>query len=109
MDNDLFELKPRHYGVLNHDKTIFYIELGDSLCGFFAVHRLLLELLYLADVCGMIPVVKYKKDFLYSEDHGNPFEYYFKQPCGIGLVQVRNSYNVIKAKRIHNDMVQLGI
>lgn len=107
MDNDIFELNPRHYGILNRDKKIFYIELGDNVCGFFAVYRLLLELLYLADVCGMTPVVKYKKEFLYSENDGNPFEYYFRQPSGIGIVQAKNSYNVIKAKRLHNNMVEL--
>lgn len=107
MDNDLFEMRPRHYGVLNRDKTIFYIELGDEVCGFFAVYRLLLELFYLADICGMTPVVKYKKEFLYSENGGNAFEYYFRQPCGISIIQARNSYNVIKAKRLHNNMVEL--
>lgn len=107
MDNDLFELQARHYGILNRDKTIFYIELGDNICGFFAVYRLLLELFYLADVCGMVPVVKYKKDFLYSEGDRNAFEYYFMQPCGINIVQAKNSYNVVKAKRLHNNMVQL--
>lgn len=107
MDNDLIELRPRHFGILNRDKTIYYIELGDNICGFFAVYRLLLELLYLADVCGMTPVVKYKKEFLYSENGGNSFEYYFKQPCGIGVAQAKNSYNVIKARRLHNNMVQL--
>ena len=61
----------------------------------------------MADVCGMTPVVKYKKEFLYSENGGNSFEYYFKQPCRIGVAQAKNSYNVIKARRLHNNMVQL--
>lgn len=109
--NYRFGLKPEHHGVLNRDKTIYYISLGGSECGFFAIYRLLLELFYLADVCGMVPVVRYKKDFLYAESrmvHGtfNPYEYYFKQPV-VGIMEARNSYNVVKATRLHNDMVEL--
>ncbi len=106
-----FGLKPKHRGFLNRDKTIYFMNIGNSDCGFFAVYRLTLELLYMADVCGMVPVVQYNKSFLYAEGRkmngsNNPFEYYFRQPA-ISITEARNSFRVVSALRLHSDMVEL--
>lgn len=111
MNHDIFEIKLKRYGLLNPDKTIYYIELGDDSLGFFAVHRFLLEALYFADICGMVPVVKYKKNFLYAEElekfvRKNPFEYYYKQPCNIGCKEAKMSQKVVIAEDIHLNMVR---
>lgn len=110
MNQNIFQIEYKRRGILHPDKTIYYIELGDESLGFFAVHRLLLEALYFADVCGMVPVVKYKNSFLYAEKKGlgnkNPFENYYKQPCNISCREADMSYKVVDAKRYHLDMVR---
>lgn len=81
MKNSIF------FKVLEHkkqNKVLYYIEIEDSICGFFALFRRVLSFISYADRRGWIPVVVYGRDTLYSEKEKilgteNAFEYYFEQ------------------------------
>lgn len=111
-DTDIFKMEPRHYGIHNRDKTLYYIEEDNGQLGFFAMYRCWLEYLYFADVCGYIPVVNAGKLFAYREDvaingTGNPFEYYFHQPSFVSLAEAKSSYSVVRSDLVHRKMVEL--
>lgn len=112
MKMDGFQLLPKHYGMLNKNKIIYYIELGNGEWGFFAVYRALLEALYFADIRGMLPVIRYRENFLYAEKNAingttNPFEYYFVQPSFIKVQDAKKSYKVVVSVPEHTEMVRL--
>ena len=113
--NDIIEclnLHPKCYGKENRDKTIYYICEDNGALGFFAMYRYWLEYLYFADVCGYTPVIYAGRQFAYSEERRivgtrNPFEYYFLQPVGMRLGQVRKSSKMIISTPLHREMVEL--
>lgn len=111
MADEKFNIKINHYGSYLKDKIIYFITINDFNCGFFAIHRKLLEYLYFADICGYIPVIQYGNDFLYAEGHkingtSNPYEYYFMQPS-IQVKDIKKCHNVILSNNMHSDMVSL--
>ncbi|MCM1261851.1 MAG: hypothetical protein NC313_03945 [Butyrivibrio sp.] len=111
-ETDIFKLKYKHYGVLNRDKILYYIEENNKDLGFFAMYRYWLEYLYFADICGYLPVVSAGKDFAYKEEGAvnettNPFEYYFLQPSAISVQETRHSKQVILSDIVHRKMVEL--
>ena len=107
-----FNINVRHLGELNKDKIIYHIKAGDNTLGFFAMYRFMLESLYFADVCGMVPVVEYSSESPYAEKsmiNGtlNPYEYYFCQPADITVEQAKSSANVANSIFAHNMMIQM--
>lgn len=109
---DNLQLQPKHYGKENKDKIIYYICEDNGNLGFFALYRYWVEYLYFADVCGYCPVISAGKEFAYGEEKRilgtrNPYEYYFCQPSGIGLQQVRSSYKVIYSHISHRQIVEI--
>lgn len=83
---------------------IYHIKMEPSYSGFFADHNRLLSLLYYADYYGMKPVVEYHEKYSYREEHpvngtDNPFEYYFEQPCGVGLEELGKYKGVLRSRK----------
>ena len=106
------KMNPRHLGLANKDKTIYVICENNGALGFFAMYRYWLEYLYFADICGYYPVISGGSKFAYREEgrvlgKKNPFEYYFYQPAGVELKQVRSSYHVICSHKLHRTIVEL--
>lgn len=94
------------------DEIIYYIDLDRLDSGFFAVYNKLLTLLYFADYYGLKPVIKYGKGFCYAEQHSvngtsNPFEYYFEQPMGIGLVDIQNYRFILRHRKENSNLANL--
>lgn len=105
-------IKPRKFGRRQQDKCIYLIQCSHEILGFFAVHRALLTSLMFADACKFTPVVDYRKGFMYAEKNkifgtDNPFEYYFCQPCGVMLQDVRHCEKVVKYHPLHRNFVDL--
>lgn len=103
--NDL-ALLCKTYGELYRDRNLYFICHGQSTSGFFAQMRELLKYLAYADRFGFFPVVEWNSSIPYAEkesvlDTANPFEYYFQQPSGISVADMKQSYNVFLAKEIH--------
>lgn len=106
------KMDPKHFGLANKDKTIYYICENNGALGFFAMYRYWLEYLYFADICGYYPVISSGNKFAYKENERvlgkkNPFEYYFYQPMGIELKQVKLSRSVICSHKLHRIIVEL--
>lgn len=106
------KLEPKHFGLNNKGKTIYYICENNGALGFFAMYRYWLEYLYFADICGYSPVISAGNKFAYKEEKrvlgkSNPFEYYFYQPAEIGLKQAKLSYHVICSHILHRIIVEL--
>lgn len=100
-----------HMGENNIDKHFYYIFLPESGNGFFAEFRKTLNALYFADLCGLIPIVEYSREFSYAEKEPvfgttNPFEYYFEQPMNIGLEALKNSACVINYRAENNNVAE---
>ena len=82
----------------------FHIAPDASGSGFFADHNRLLCYLYYADYYGLIPVVEYGDGYSYAEKEPvngtrNPFEYYFEQPGGVSVEQLKAQQSVIKSRK----------
>lgn len=109
---DLFRQTPRHYGLANSDKTLYYIEEDNKNLGFFAMYRRWLEYLYFADICGYTPVISAGENFSYREkktiyNTQNAFEYYFLQPSEVTVQEIRKSSRVVMSDVMHREMVAL--
>lgn len=88
------------YGSENQDKTFYVIRRRDLYCGLFSLFLTNLVRIEEAVKKGYVPVVDMQNDFnIYlAEDKigkENAWEYFFKQPCGYGLSDIKNSKNVI--------------
>lgn len=83
---------------------IYHIYMEESYSGFFADYNKLLEYLYFADYYHLNPVIEYTDKFCYAEQHPvngacNPFEYYFRQPCGMDMSGLQNAGTVIRSRK----------
>lgn len=90
----------KRYGRENPDRTFYVIRRRDVYCGLFSIFITTLQRIDNALQCGYIPVVDLQNDFnIYlAEDQigkENAWEYYFKQPMGYSLADIRNSAKVI--------------
>lgn len=110
--NEYLNLSPRRYGSENRDKIIYYICEDNESMGFFAMYRCWLEYLYFADICGYVPVIYAGHHFAYREENHavgtrNPFEYYFVQPAGLGLYEIKKTYKLVTSNLLHREIVEL--
>lgn len=92
------------YGDADTAEAVYFIDMEESHSGFFAEHNRLLALLHFADRYGMKPVVRFSPGYCYAEKHPvngteNPFEYYFEQPVGISLEQMRTYRRVFRSRK----------
>lgn len=53
----------RNFGINARGTAVYFIEEDNKDLGFCAMYRAWLEYIYLADVCGIIPVVQAGKHF----------------------------------------------
>lgn len=102
----------RNYSLNTGGTAVYFIKEDSKDLGFFAMYRAWLEYIYLADVCGMIPVVQAGSYFTYKEDEiingtRNAFEYYFLQPMQIGVREARRTRDVLYSRVSHRKMVEL--
>lgn len=94
-------------------EILYYIRSGNPFSGFGAELRRTLDALFFADFYGLIPVVEYTHDYIYSEMEdvngtGNPYEYYFTQPAGISAGQA-GQYVHIFFREEHRELVRKSI
>ena len=47
---EMFILKPKHFGPINPNQIIYYIKEDSADMGFFAMYRCWIEYLYFADI-----------------------------------------------------------
>lgn len=98
-----------NYGGKNGHEPLYFIDMEESHSGFFAEHNRLLAMLYFADKYHLKPVVRFHKGYCYAEQHpvngtDNPFEYYFKQPCGISLDELSEYGCVLKSRKENSNL-----
>lgn len=92
-------------GIDNTGVIIYAIEYTNNKSGFYAVYKNILEDLFFCDYYGLVPVIKYPSNWLYSDGSDNPFEAFFEQPCGIHWNEVMSSRSVVYADRYQRDLV----
>ena len=90
----------KSHGKENPDKTFYVIRRRDLYCGLFSLFLTNLQRIDDAVKQGYIPVIDMQSDFnIYlSEDKigkENAWEYYFNQPMGYSLQDIKKSKNVI--------------
>lgn len=112
MDINLMLDQIRNCSINAQGTAVYFIEEDNKDLGFCAMYRAWLEYIYLADVCGIIPVVQAGNHFAYREDgviNGtwNAFEYYFLQPTPIGIREAGRKRNVLRSRVFHREMVEL--
>lgn len=91
-----------HHGELYPDRLIYMIKIEAEYSGWFSIMNKIISALIVAKNYGIIPVIDMGTNQLYCEPsmeaEGIPlFEYYFKQPSGIHLKEVRECCNVTYA------------
>ena len=90
----------RHYGKENKNKTFYVIRRRDAYCGLFSLYITTLAHIDTALKKGFIPVVDMQNNFnLYLDEKKigkeNSWEYFFEQPMGYSLNDIKKSKNVI--------------
>lgn len=88
------------YGKMHPDKTFFVIRRAYCKVGLFSYVMTNMGLVDYALKKGYIPVIDMqncKNTYLEDDKVGkeNAWEYFFKQPCGYGLEDIKNAQNVI--------------
>lgn len=96
-------------GKENPDKTFYIIRRRDLYCGLFSLFLTNLQRIDDAVKKGYIPVVDMQNDFniyLAQDKIGkeNSWEYFFQQPMGYGLEDIKKSKNVIVGSGAVPDM-----
>lgn len=107
---DFSQVSLEKFGDKPGESMIYFIDMKESHSGFFADHNRLLSLLYFADIYGLRPVVQYSSGYCYAEKHPvngteNPFEYYFKQPGGISLEEMKEYKCVLLGRKENGNAV----
>lgn len=106
--NALIKYKGREhlasYGDSNPDKIFYVIGFNDNSGGLsWFIHKVLMHIGYAMDR-GFIPVVdmqNYTSQYLENDKlhKENAWEYYFEQPAGFTLHDIRNSKNIVIARK----------
>lgn len=96
------------YGSENPDKSFYVIHRAGSKVGLFSLVMTTLGYIKYALERGYIPVVDMCNDdntYMQEERKGNVWEYYFEQPCGYTLEDIRNSKHIIIGNGLINGSV----
>lgn len=88
------------FGKENPDKTFYVIRRQECYCGLFSLFLTNLGQIDKAIQNKYIPIIDMQSDFniyLTADKIGkeNAWEYYFKQPCGYSMEDIRKSKNVV--------------
>lgn len=90
---------------IKEPNLLYHIYMEESYSGFFADYNKLLEYLYFAEYYNLIPIIEYSDKFCYAEKQlvngtTNPFEYYFMQPCGLGIKELwENGVTILRSRK----------
>lgn len=96
------------YGSENPDKVFYVIRRAGSKVGLFSLVMTTLGYIRYALEHGYIPVVDMCNDdntYMQEDRKGNVWEYYFEQPCGYTLDDIRNSKHIIIGNGLINGSV----
>lgn len=96
------------YGTENPDKVFYVIRRAGSKVGLFSLVMTTLGYIKYALDQGYIPVVDMCNDdntYMQEDRKGNVWEYYFEQPCGYTLDDIRNSKHIIIGNGLINGSV----
>lgn len=96
------------YGSENPDKVFYVIRRAGSKVGLFSLVMTTLGYIKYALEQGYIPVVDMCNDdntYMQEDRKGNVWEYYFEQPCGYTLDDIRNSKHIIIGNGLINGSV----
>ena len=86
------------YGTENPDKTFYVVRRAGSKVGLFSLVLTSLGYIEYAVDHGYIPVIDMSNEdntYMQQDRKGNVWEYYFEQPCGYTLDDIRHSSHVI--------------
>ncbi len=88
------------FGKENPDQIFYVIRRRDCYCGLFSLFLTHLQRIDTAIKAGYIPVIDMQNDFniyLTGDKVGkeNAWEYFFRQPCGYSLENIKKSRNII--------------
>ena len=86
------------YGTENPDKTFYVVRRAGSKVGLFSLVLTSLGYIKYAVDHGYIPVIDMSNEdntYMQKDRKGNVWEYYFEQPCGYTLDDIRHSSHVI--------------
>lgn len=87
-------------GIEFPDETIYYIDLSNFNCGFFAQFRVIIAFLKFAEVRGFLPYVK-MDNTIYGDINENVFDIFFKQPFGLKEKAVEKAQKIIYSDLAH--------
>lgn len=96
------------YGSENPDKVFYVIRRAGSKVGLFSLVMTTLGYIKYALDQEYIPVVDMCNDdntYMQEDRKGNVWEYYFEQPCGYTLDDIRNSKHIIIGNGLINGSV----
>ena len=110
LENEFERVSIESFGEKSNEDILYFIDMQESHSGFFADHNRLLSLLYFADVYGLKPVVQFSSGYCYAEHHPvngteNPFEYYFQQPGGVSLEEMKKYKCVLHSRKENGNVV----
>ena len=97
------------YGEKNPDKNILLIEMDNMGVGMGVLYQIVLLGMNLAKEFGFVPVVEFEQNRTRCQEEpgfmgtDNPYEYFFKQPGGISLMDAKASKHVFIAHQWHID------
>ncbi len=96
----------------SNGREVYYIRMDNTISGFFAMMRIVLDGCCYADENGFLPYIVYGKNTLYSEralflGTNNPFEYYYEQPLSLSLCSLMKGVSFVKCKSEHLDGIEL--
>lgn len=101
--------KRRVYGIKNQNKIFYIVRRRELYVGLFSHFIVYVYNVKKALDNGYIPIIDMQNNenlYLKKEQIGrvNAWEYYFKQPCGYNLKDIKNSRNVIWGSGFVNEM-----
>lgn len=110
LENEFVQVSLEKCGEKPNKDILYFIDMHESHSGFFADHNRLLSLLYFADIYGLKPVVQFSSGYCYAEQHPvngteNPFEYYFQQPGGISVEEMKKYKCILRSRKENGNAV----
>lgn len=98
----------KSYGDRHKDKIIYFINHKGGAAGFFAIYRVVVQLLYVADRFGWVPYIRIYDSHYDDSTKDNMFEYFFEQPSQLSYDEVYQSFNVVESSDDHMQWLDMG-
>lgn len=94
----------KSWGKENPDKTYYIYRFSNDEVGILVFNKYVLTKLKTIIDKGYIPIIDYErgKNFISNQiGKDNLWDYYFEQPCGVGINDIKNSKNIILGGLFH--------